>query len=106
MNKIILALCVGIIISGCGGSTAKSYNTQQVQPNNPVSGPTEVNGDAIIVNTNGNADVTSVSVSNGGVYIDCGENGCGDVLVGNTITETTEDNSTEDNSTEDFTGDM
>ena len=71
MKRFILALILVLGLVGCGESSGDSTS--------------DVRGDTstTVIETEGDVTVKEVTVTDEGVYIDCGVGGCGDVIVGN-----------------------
>jgi len=85
MKQLIGIIFVFVFI-GCGESTGKQYVVKETVN---VDKTTTVSGDAVIVESGGNADMNITKNENGTINIDCGEGGCGDITIG---TETNNDN--------------
>ena len=96
--KIILAVALVAILTGCGSTGSKTtYQEEEIaEPEIPVS-----NGNVLVVSGNdGDTGISYTDVGDGSVLIDCGDGGCGDVYVASPVTEDNSDNSdSSDNST-------
>ena len=75
-----LILVFGIFLYGCGEAKGKTYVSTPTEVH--TNETTTVNGDAVIVNSNGESNVTVVKNENGNIEINCGDGGCGDISIG------------------------
>ncbi len=88
--KIVATIFLSVIVlmfTACGGSSGgssqKSYETQDSVPEVP-----NPNGTALIVSGNsGPTGISYIEVGENGILVDCGDGGCGDVYAGSEVLE-------------------
>ena len=92
MNKIVILLML-LLFVGCGSdNNSKKYIATPIN----TTENTNVNGDAVIVDTSGNVDVNVTKTENY-INIDCGEGGCGDISIGTEVDNNENNESNESN---------
>ena len=83
--KIILAVALVAILTGCGSTGSKTtyQEEEQALPEIPVT-----DGQVLVVSGNdGDTGISYTNVGDGSVLVDCGTGGCGDVYVASPVTE-------------------
>jgi len=70
-----------LLLVGCG-DTKNTYTAEPLEEPLEPQKNTEIKGDAIIINSGSDTSLSTVTVTENGVYVDCGSAGCGDVSIG------------------------